>query len=192
MRRPSSIVLELSLDIRAPIAPLDNPDLVDRHLTMMLDEWHDDVLPPVGRMEDAIAVDPAMANILGGIEDDPPIHAVDEVEVPEVWEKVRLHDGQLHSLILTGRERPDDRFAACRLTRRTARSIPVVRSLRHTRLRTSLCARAPPHDIANLTIAPIVAISLSPIAVPVGSRRTRAAARSVCGSSASRHRGNDP
>jgi hypothetical protein len=47
-------------------------------------------------MQDAVAIDPMVAHVLGRIEHDPLIHLVDQVEVAQVREKVRLHDAKLH------------------------------------------------------------------------------------------------
>jgi hypothetical protein len=63
---------------------------------LMLFHRHDDVMPPCLRMKNSVPVHPAVANVLGRVEDDPLVAAVDEIEVAEIRKKIRLHNAENH------------------------------------------------------------------------------------------------
>src|SRR4029450_9344107 len=88
VRRATSIVLQLPFDPFPPAPAVNDLNVADPRLARMAHERRDDVLPPAHWVEDPIPVHPAVARVLGGIEDDPLVDAADEVEVPEVREQV--------------------------------------------------------------------------------------------------------
>ena len=63
----------------------------------MFSERHDDVLPALFRVQDPIAVDPPMANVLRRVEDNPLVYTVDEIKITQVGKEIGLHDSQFHT-----------------------------------------------------------------------------------------------
>jgi len=46
--------------------------------------------------EDIVAVDPASLDVIDVVIHHERIHCVDELEVPQIWEQIWLHNSELH------------------------------------------------------------------------------------------------
>jgi AraC-like DNA-binding protein len=62
-------------------------DRADRGASRLLDDRQVDVLPTLGRVQDPVAVDSPVTDVLRRVEHDPTLARVDQLEVPQVGKK---------------------------------------------------------------------------------------------------------
>lgn len=55
-----------------------------------------DILVAYVWMQYSVAIYPSMSDVLSRIEDDPSVYAVYQIEIPEIWKEVWLHNAQFH------------------------------------------------------------------------------------------------
>ncbi len=86
-------VTQRELKLPEPLLVSDEPDLVDELvLASPRNRNGEEVLTAV--QEDSVAVDPAAFAKGNIVEEDDEIRCLDQMEVPQVWKDIWLHDGQ--------------------------------------------------------------------------------------------------
>lgn len=89
MRRTTAIVSKLAYNSHAQSIVGNNRDLVNGGRLRTMHDGHVDVLPARLRMQHAIAIHPAAADILHRVESHPQVDFVDQIKVAQVREEGR-------------------------------------------------------------------------------------------------------
>jgi hypothetical protein len=97
MRSAFPVHVKLAHYLGAPVARVVYPYFVQCRFLVRLDNGDGDVAGAAVYVYDAVAVHPATALVLRGVEEDVPVHGVYELEVPYVREEVRLHYPEFHA-----------------------------------------------------------------------------------------------